>query len=77
MSLIIKTLDSITTFQISDYVQFHKNKVGCITQILNTDTVKILEAGEDAINRLFRVKNNDCKVEPKCLLFLWTKSVLY
>ena len=64
MSSIIRTIDSISTLRIGDYVQFNNDKVGYIIEVLNTGSVKIQEAGEQSSTRLFRVPNSDCRVIP-------------
>ena len=64
MSSIIRTIDSISSFRIGDYVQFNNDKVGYIKEVLNNGFVKIQEAGEESSNRLYRIRNVDCKVIP-------------
>ena len=64
MTSIIKIIDTIDTFRIGDYVQFHNEKVGYVKNIVNTDTVRIMEASETTRKRYYTVYKHLCKVIP-------------
>ena len=64
MSSIIRTIDSNHTLHIGDYVQFQNHKVGFIKNIIDTDSVRVMEAGISERSRHFTVRKQNCKVIP-------------
>ena len=51
MSSIIRTIDAIHKIRQGDYVQFHNEKVGFVKDIIDTDSVRIMEAGQTSRQR--------------------------
>ena len=64
MSSIIRTIDSNHILHIGDYVQFQKHKVGFIKNIIDTDSVRVMEVGISERSRHFTVRKHNCKVIP-------------
>ena len=64
MSSIIRTIDAINKIRAGDYVQFHNEKVGFVKDIIDTDSVRITEAGQTSRQRHYIVRKHLCKVIP-------------
>ena len=64
MSSIIRTIDAINTIRVGDYVQFHNEKVGFIKEIIDTESVRIMEASQTSRNRHYIVRKHLCSVIP-------------
>ena len=64
MSSIIRTIDAINKIRTGDYVQFHNEKVGIVKDIIDNDSVRIMEASQTNRNRHYIVRKHLCKVIP-------------